>query len=224
MTDREVEMVGILSIGDVDKSQIYRVGLIFLLGLLQGCSSPTRPAMTSTAEGKATVVHSTPITGDVIVSRPQPLMTHISSTVDNITATPTSRGFITYTVQSGDTLFGIAFHFGLRPETSVENNDYALDALGYTLKNDLNGVTTDVVTVQTNLKELQTAVSANKTGTPLPRYTTNDIDTATSIAQVQAYRSTKALNDTKAKAAMFDKQAADLAHQAKQLAANFECP
>ena len=107
---------------------------------------------------------------------------------------------------------------------SVQNNDYALDALGYTFQSDLNGATTDVVAVQTNLKELQSAVSANKTGIASPRYTTNDIDTAMSIAQAQADISTKALTDTKAKAAIFDKQAADLAQAAKQFAANFECP
>lgn len=48
----------------------------------------------------------------------------ISATVagDDAHAALTSRGLITYTVQSGDTLFGIAAAFGLAPETVLWSN------------------------------------------------------------------------------------------------------
>jgi LysM repeat protein len=107
---------------------------------------------------------------------------------------------------------------------SVKNNDYALDNLGATLQNDLDNVTTNIAAVQTKLKELQAAVFANKMGYPLPRYTEDDIDTSLATAQAQVDSSSKALNDARVKAASFDKQAADLAQSARQLAASIKCP
>ena len=102
--------------------QLYLAGFFFLILLLPGCTSSTRQGSTPTTLESVTIANSTP-TDDEVVRRVQPAAKAPTDTLSSTSVAvdtaskPPSRGFITYTIQPGDTLFGIAGAFGLRPET-----------------------------------------------------------------------------------------------------------